>query len=129
LEVIKQEAQEFEVKEFNLRKLSALEVRKQYQIKISNRSAALENLNDNEDINKACENIKENIKPSAKESLGLYEFKQQKPRFDEECLQFLDERKQAKMQWLQDPNQSNVDNLNNVRTVASRHYKKKGRNI
>jgi len=107
------------VKGFNLRKLSELEVRKQYQIKISNRSAALENLNDNEDINKAWENIKENIKPSAKESVGLYEFKQQKPRFDEECLQFLDERKQAKMQWLQDPNQSNVDNLNNVRTEAS----------
>jgi len=28
---------------------------------------------------------------------------------------FLDQRKQAKMQWLQDPNQSNVDNLNNVK--------------
>jgi len=83
----------------------------------------LENLNDNEDINRAWENIKENIKTSAKESLGLYEFKQQKPWFDEECLRFLDERKQAKMQWLQDPNQSNVDNLNNVRTEASRHFR------
>ena len=28
---------------------------------------------------------------------------------------FLDQRKQAKMQWVQDPNQNNVDNLNNVR--------------
>ena len=28
---------------------------------------------------------------------------------------FLDRRKQAKTQWLQDPNQSNVDNLNNVK--------------
>jgi len=35
--------------------------------------------------------------------------------FDEECLIFLDQRKQVKMQWLQDPNQSNVDNINNVR--------------
>jgi len=25
------------------------------------------------------------------------------------------------MQWLQDPNQSNVDNLNNIRHEASRH--------
>jgi len=41
------------VKRFNLRKLSELEVRKRYQIKISNRFAALENLNDNEDINRA----------------------------------------------------------------------------
>jgi hypothetical protein len=36
-------------------------------------------------------------------------------RFDEECLHFLGQRKQAKMQWLQDPNRSNLDNLKNVR--------------
>jgi len=36
---------------FNLKKLSELEVRKQYQIKISSRFAALENLSDNEDFN------------------------------------------------------------------------------
>jgi len=29
------------------------------------------------------------------------------------------------MQWLQDPNQSNVDNLNNVRCEASRHFRNK----
>jgi len=29
------------------------------------------------------------------------------------------------MQWLQDPNQSNVDNLNNVRREASRHFSNK----
>ena len=29
------------------------------------------------------------------------------------------------MQWLQDPNQSNVDNLNNVRHEASRHFRDK----
>ena len=27
------------------------------------------------------------------------------------------------MQWLQDPSQSNVDNLNNVRREASRHFR------
>jgi hypothetical protein len=86
----------------------------------------LENLNDNEDKNGAWENIKGNIKTSAKESLRLYEFKQQKPWFDEKCLRFLDERKQAKVQWLQDPNQSNADNLNNVRTEASRHFREGG---
>ena len=73
---------------FNLWKLSELEVRKQYQIKISNRFAALENLSDGEDIKRAWENIKENIKTSAKESLGLCKLKQQKPWFDEECLGF-----------------------------------------
>jgi hypothetical protein len=29
------------------------------------------------------------------------------------------------MQWLQDPNQSNEDNLNNVRREASRHFRNK----
>jgi hypothetical protein len=30
-------------------------------------------------------------------------------------LKFLDQGKQTKMQWLQDPNQIKADNLNNVR--------------
>jgi len=64
---------------FNLRKLNELEARKQYQIEITTRFAALENLSDGEDINRAWENIKENIKTSAEESLGLYELKQHKP--------------------------------------------------
>ena len=51
--------------------------------------------------------------------------KQHKPWFDEECLGFLNQRKRAKMQWLQDSNQSTVDNLNNVRHEASRHFRNK----
>jgi biotin synthase-like enzyme len=35
-------------------------------------------LKDSKDINRAWENIKDNIKTSAKESLGLYELKQHK---------------------------------------------------
>jgi hypothetical protein len=70
---------------FNLRKLNELEVRKQCQIEITNRFAALENLNDSEDINRAGENIKENSRTSAQWSLGLYELKQHKPWCDEEC--------------------------------------------
>jgi RNA binding exosome subunit len=58
----------------------------------------LENLNDSENINRAWENIKENIRTSAKESLSLYELMQHKPWFDEECSCYLDKRKQAKMQ-------------------------------
>jgi len=110
---------------FNLRKLNELEVKKQYQIEITKRFAVLENLSDSEDINRAWENIIDNIKASAKESLGLQELKQHKPWFEEECLRFLDQRKQAKMQWVQDPSQSNVDDLNNVRREASRHFKNK----
>jgi len=46
----------------------------------------LENLKDSEDINRAWKNIKEEIKTSAKDSQGLYELKQHKPWFHEECL-------------------------------------------
>ena len=38
-------------------------------------------------------------------------------------LHFLDERKRAKLQWVQDPSQRNVDNLNNVRCEVSRHFR------
>jgi len=48
--------------------LIELEVREQYQIKITNSFAALENLNDSQGINRAWENMKENIKTSARES-------------------------------------------------------------
>ena len=51
--------------------------------------------------------------------------KQHKTWFDEECLGFLDQGKLAEMQWLQNPNQSNVDNLSNVRREASRHFRNK----
>ena len=125
LAVSKQTPQRLDGERFNLRKLKVLEVKKQYQTEITNRFATLGNISDDEDINRAWENIKKNIKTSAKESLGLHELKQHKPWFDEECLHFLDETKQAKLQWVQDPSQRNVDNLNNVRHEASRHFRNK----
>ena len=125
LAVGKQAAQKFDRQRFNLRKLNELEVRKQYETEITNRFAALENFNDGEDVNRTWENIKGNIKTSAKEGLGLHELKRRKPWFDEECLGLLDPRKRATMQWVQDPSQSNVDNLNNVRRDVSRHFRKK----
>ena len=65
LVVSTQAALMLDVEGFNLRKLSELEVRKQYQMKISDRFSALENLNDSEDINRAWGNIQENIRTSA----------------------------------------------------------------
>ena len=100
LAVSKQEALKLHGERLNLRKLKDLEVRKQYHIEITNRFAALGNISDDGDINRAWENIKENIRTSAKESLGLHELKQHKPWFDEECLHFLDERKQANLEWV-----------------------------
>jgi len=58
----------------------------------------LKNFCDCKELNRAWENIKANIKTSAKDSLGLQELKLHKPWFDEKCLGFLGQRKQDKMQ-------------------------------
>jgi uncharacterized NAD(P)/FAD-binding protein YdhS len=49
-----------------------------------------------------------------------------KPWFDEGCSKLLDQRKQAKLQWLQDPSEINGDNLN-VSCEASRYFRNKKR--
>jgi len=59
------EAQKFNVERFNRRKLNELEVKKQYQNNVSNRSAALENVNGSEDVNRAWESSKDDIETSA----------------------------------------------------------------
>ena len=63
----KESAQKFDGERFNLRALNELEVRKQYQIELPKSFAALENLVDGEEINRAWENIKDNIRNSTKE--------------------------------------------------------------
>jgi hypothetical protein len=70
LSVIKRVAQKFDMQRFDLRKLNDVEVKEQYQVKITNRFAAFENCDDTVNMNTAWENIRENIKTSAKESLG-----------------------------------------------------------
>jgi hypothetical protein len=37
----------------------------------------------------------------------------------------LDHKKKVKMHWLQHPDQSNLDNLNNIRREGSRHFRNK----
>jgi hypothetical protein len=39
----------------------------------------------------------------------------------------IDHRKQAKLQWLQNPNQTNGDNLQNLRHETSRTFRNKKR--
>jgi hypothetical protein len=87
----------------------------------------LENLDTEVDINRTWETIRENIKTSNKESLGYYEWKEHKPWFDHGCSNLLDQRKQAKLQWLQNPSEINGDNLNNIRRETSRHSRNKKR--
>jgi hypothetical protein len=53
---------------FNLKKLNDVEYKEQFRVKVSNRFAALEDLDAEVEINSAWETIRENIKNSAKES-------------------------------------------------------------
>jgi hypothetical protein len=77
---------------FNLKKLNNIEGKEQFRVEVSNRFAALEDLDTEVEINSAWETIRGNINISAKESLGYFELKKHKPWFDERCSK-LDERK------------------------------------
>jgi hypothetical protein len=61
---------------FNLKKL-----KEQYRY---------EKLDTEVDVNNAWETIRENINISAKESLGYYELKKNKPWFDEGCSKYIE---------------------------------------
>jgi hypothetical protein len=64
---------------------------------MSDRFAASESLNDEVDINRAWETIRENIKISAKGTLDYYETKKHQPQLDEGCSKLLDQGKQDKL--------------------------------
>jgi hypothetical protein len=57
----------------------------------------------------------ETIRISAKESLGYCELKEHKPWFYEGSSKLVNQRKQDKLQWLQDPSEINGDNMRIVR--------------
>jgi hypothetical protein len=79
LAVSKRPVDKMDMDRFNLNKLNKGKVKQQYQVTIKNRFSALENLKDNGDINRAWDTITENIKHSAKESIGHCEARCHKP--------------------------------------------------
>jgi hypothetical protein len=87
----------------------------------------LENLYAEVDMHRAWQTVTENIRISAKESVGHYKLKKHKPWVDEGCSELLDHRKQAKLQWLQDLRELNWDNLNNVRRETYKNFRNKKR--
>jgi hypothetical protein len=84
-----------------------VEGKEEYRVEVSNRFAALENLDAEVEINSAWGVIRETITISAKECLGYFELKKHKTWFDEGYSKLLDQRKQAKLQWLQNPSEIN----------------------
>jgi hypothetical protein len=99
LAVSKRAAQKIDTDRCNVKKLNEGDVKEQRQVTIRKTFAALENLDDNGGINRAWDNIRENIKISAQESLGYCEPKHRKQWFHEECPKLVDRRKQAKLRW------------------------------
>jgi hypothetical protein len=66
LAVYKRVVKKMDVERFNLQQLNEEEVKEEYQVTIKNKFAALEDLDDNGDINRAWETIRDNIRMSAK---------------------------------------------------------------
>jgi hypothetical protein len=71
--------------------------------------------------------MRENIKTSAKNNLGYHRSKHNKPWFDDECSKLINQQKQSKLQWLQNPSQIDGDNLQNLRHETSRTFRSKKR--
>jgi hypothetical protein len=90
LAVNKQISHRFHMERFNLK--NNVEGKEQYRVEVSNRSAALEDLDAEVEINSDWEMIRENIEISAKESLGYYELRKHKPWSYEGCSELLDQR-------------------------------------
>jgi hypothetical protein len=61
------------MEKFSLKKLNKVEGKEQYHVEVSNRFAALKDLDAEVNINNTWETVRENIKISAKGSLGYYE--------------------------------------------------------
>jgi hypothetical protein len=83
-----------------LKKLKEVEDKEKYHVKDWSRFAALDDLDAEVYINSAWETVIESIKIWAKESRGYHELKKHKQWCNKECWWLLDQRKQAKLQWL-----------------------------
>jgi hypothetical protein len=116
----------FSMERFNLKKLNEVESKEMYCVEVSNMFAALEDWDAEVEINSAWEMIRENAKISAKESICYYELKKHKPWFDEGCSELLDQRKQAKCQWLQDHqfqcNRSTTDEIFCIHQILEKKW-------
>jgi hypothetical protein len=67
----KQGPHKFHMERFNLKKFSEVEGKEKYRVEVSNRFAALEDLDTEVEINIIWEEIRENIKISAKRESRL----------------------------------------------------------
>jgi hypothetical protein len=126
ISVSKRARQNFDLERFDLKKLDDIEVKEKYQVEISNIFAALVSLDESVTLIKLGR-VLCFIKNSAKDNLGYHKLKYNKPWFDDECSELIDQWKQAKLQCLQNPSQINGDNVQNLRRETSRTFRNKKR--
>jgi hypothetical protein len=120
ISVSKGAKQKFVLEIHDLKKFNDINIKEKYQVEISNRFVALENIDESLHNNSSWETIRDNTKNSAKENLVHHRLKHNKPWFDVECSKVIDQRKQAKLQWLQNPSQISGDDLQNLRHETTR---------
>ncbi|PSN43801.1 hypothetical protein C0J52_15501 [Blattella germanica] len=78
-------------------------------------------------INREWETIRDTIKLSASESVGHLKKRQSRKWFDEECVDMVHKRKLAKMNWMREPNEQNSEQLCSIRRETTRFLKNKQR--
>ena len=107
-----------------------MEVMEQYQLNISKSSVFLDNRDDRGHVHRAWEIcVGETLMSSVKEGAGQQERKENEKYFDEVFSKIMNQRKRAKLLWLQDQSRINADNLNFVKHEASRYFRNKSENI
>ena len=77
-----------------------------------------------EDVNKIWETMREKIISSAKEGIGCVG-KIKNKRFDDECTDLVKQRQQARIKWLQDPNQINAEAYSELKRRTSSTFRSK----
>jgi L-cysteine desulfidase len=88
--VNKQGSHKFQMESFNLKKLNKVKGKGKYRVEVSNRFAALKELDAEVEINTIWETSRENTNISAIEIQGYYGLKKHKTWLDEECSKLLD---------------------------------------
>ncbi|PSN48471.1 hypothetical protein C0J52_11717 [Blattella germanica] len=103
------------------------------EIKITNRFETLECSEENvateeeTNINRERESIRDTIKLSASESVGLLNKRQSRKWFDDECADMINKRILAKMNWIREPNEQNSEQLCSIRRETTKFLKNKKR--
>jgi hypothetical protein len=89
ISVSKRATKKSDVDRFDVKKLDDVEVKEKYRVKVSNRFATLETLDESFDINNAWKSIRENINTSAEDNLRYQKQKHNKPWFDEDSSKLI----------------------------------------